>query len=72
MVGRYNSQRLVAEGHWEWKLNYYKFCHITVGNANMPTLLQYDNSNGHKSLLAKLQYTFTRTFCDLQVPSYGR
>jgi len=35
-------------------------------------LLPYDNSDRHKSSLAKLQYIFTRTFCDLQMLKCGR
>jgi len=69
---RSSYQRLATKGYWEWRLNYCKFCQITARNANKSMLLQYDNSNWHKSLLAKLQYITASTFCDLQMPRYGR
>jgi len=40
--------------------------------ATSSGLLRYNNSDRRKRPLAKLQYIFTRTFCDLQMPRYGR
>jgi len=68
------TQRLGTKGHWEKGLIIVKCCQITVRNANNSMLLGYNNSDKHKSSLAKLQYIglFTSTFCDLQMPRYGR
>jgi len=41
---------------------------ITVRNANKSMLLGYISPRR----LAKLQYIFASTFCDLQMPRYGR
>jgi len=35
-------------------------------------LLRYNNSERHQSSLAKLQYIFISTFCEFQIPRYGR
>jgi len=58
--------------HWEWRFNYCKCSQITVRNANKSMLPRYSNSDRHKNSSAKLQYIFTCTFCDLQMPRYGR
>jgi len=47
-------------------------CQTTAGSANKSMLLRYNDSNRHKSSLAKLQYIFTGTFCDLQMSRCGR
>jgi len=69
---RSRSQTLATEGHWERRFNYCKFFQITARNSNKSILLRYNNSDRHKSSLAKQQYIIASTFCDLQMPRYGR
>jgi len=57
MVERSRSQSLAMEAQYtETKFNICKCCQITVRNANNPMLLRYNNSDKHKSSLAKLQH----------------
>jgi len=65
VVEKYKSQRLATEGHRERRINYCKFCQITVWNENKSMLLRYHNSNRHKSSSEKLHDICTSTVCDL-------
>jgi len=42
---QHKSQKLATEGHREWRINYCKYCQITVRNANKFMSLRYNNSD---------------------------
>ena len=61
------SQLHMDTGNEDCGFQYCNFCHTTIRNATMSMLLRYNNSDRHTSSLAKLQFVFTSTFCDVQI-----